>query len=256
MVSFCLARIRSAAKSSGNSTMSATEHTIDLNADLGEGFPWDDALLQRVTSASVSCGAHAGDVDTIRATLRVAKSRGVAIGAHPSYPDRQNFGRKEISDPGPELGDALVEQLDVFATLAEAEGVTPQFVKPHGALYNQAQREPGIAEAIVSVVAGRGMAIVGQPNSALFLLAKRAGIRFVAEGFIDRRYDGQGRLVPRTEPDAILHEPSEIHAQIRRLLKEGIETLCIHGDNPESLRLADLAIATLTNDEVRLRSFA
>jgi UPF0271 protein len=229
---------------------------IDLNADLGEGCPWDELLLAKVTSASVCCGAHAGDEQSIGRTLRAAKANGVVVGAHPGYEDRQHFGRREQPFPGPSLEESLNHQLDLLSQVAGEEGVRLRFVKPHGALYNQAQRDRQIAEAIVNAVSRRSVALLGLPNSTLCELAAAAGIRYVAEGFIDRRYRPDGSLVARSEPNAILQDPAEIRAQMLRLVHQGTETLCIHGDNPDSVRLVTLAAEVLRDAGVATRSFA
>ncbi len=223
--------------------------SIDLNADLGEGFPWDLALLSRVTSASVCCGAHAGDRSTSLRTLRWAEELGVVVGAHPGYPDRPGFGRDERWIDGPDhlgtIADEVHRQVAGLRRLADEAGTTLRFVKPHGALYNQAQREGVVAIPLVTAVADRGLPILGQPGGLVEKLARTMGIPFIAEGFADRRYQAGGRLVPRSEPDAILHDPEEIRAQVLALVNRGIRTLCIHGDNPRSVELADLVLATL-----------
>jgi 5-oxoprolinase (ATP-hydrolysing) subunit A len=229
---------------------------IDLNADLGEGFPWDEPLLERVTSTSISCGAHAGDEESIRRALWAAKANGVAVGAHPGFEDREHFGRREIPYPGPSLEASLAVQLAHMNLLASAEGVTLRFVKPHGALYNQAQRDRAFARAVVSAVSKAGLALLGLPGTVLSDVAREAGVKYVTEGFIDRRYRADGSLVSRAEPDALLHDSAEIRSQLLRLVGAGIETLCVHGDNPDSLRLAALALETFQAAGVRVRSFA
>lgn len=211
---------------------------IDVNADLGEGFPNDGRLLELVTSASVSCGAHAGDEATILNTLRTAAKNGVAVGAHPGYPDREGFGRRVRSIPAKEVQRLIVEQYHTLALLAERAGVQIRFIKPHGALYNQAQRDEGIARGIVDAVRFLGLSVLGQPGSVLERLAVASGVRFVTEGFPDRRYGPDGRLVPRTQPDAILHDPAEVESQIVKLVGQGLDTLCIHGDDPRAVENA------------------
>ena len=229
--------------------------TIDLNADLGEGFPWDLALLGRVTSASVCCGAHAGDRSASLRTLRWGEELGVVIGAHPGYPDREGFGRREWSLDHLTLVNRVCGQVDELAGLADEAGTVLRFVKPHGALYNQAHRDGAVAVPLVTAVADRGLPILGQPGGLVQKLARTMGIPFIAEGFADRRYLPDGRLVPRSEPDAILHDPSEIRAQVLALVDRGIRTLCIHGDDPRSVELADLVLATLKDAGIEPRSF-
>lgn len=229
--------------------------TIDLNADLGEGFPWDAALLELVSSASVSCGAHAGDRETILTTLREARRRGVVVGAHPGFADCEGFGRRERAATLAEIAELVLAQTDFLKTLAETEDVVVRFVKPHGALYNQAQREDGIAAGVIAAVKSLGLPILGLPGSRVEHHARIAGVRFVREGFADRRYDASDRLVPRGQPDAILHVPSEIERQAIALQTSGIETLCVHGDNPDSVELARLVRSTMSREQVRLESF-
>ena len=230
--------------------------TIDLNADLGEGCPWDEALLDRVTSASVCCGAHAGDPATSLQTLRWAAGRGVVVGAHPGYADRERFGRRDQDLPGDDL-EALVEgQLQNLERLAGQLDMPIRFVKPHGALYNQAQGDREIAARLLDPVARRGLPVLGQPGGQVEAIAIGRGLPFIAEGFADRRYRADGRLVPRTEPGAILEDPAEIRAQILSLVERGFATICLHGDNPRSVELADLVLATLKDAGVELKGFA
>ena len=233
-----------------------TIRAIDLNADLGEGCPWDEAILARVSSASVSCGGHAGSPDAIEQTLRWAIARAVVVGAHPGYADRDGFGRRELNLTDPEIQALIVDQLDQLAGWARAVGTSIRFVKPHGALYNQAQRDRRIATALVAALVGRDLPILGQPGGAVEQAARDLGVRFVSEGFADRRYRPDGRLLPRTEPGAILHDPAEIRAQVLDLVDRGIDTLCIHGDDPRSVELADLVRDTLAAAEVTVRGFA
>jgi UPF0271 protein len=230
--------------------------TIDLNADLGEGCPWDEALLGRVTSACVCCGAHAGDPGTIRRTLRLARARGVVVGAHPGFADRAGFGRHEQEVGPAEVRRLILAQWDDLAALADAEGVPLRFVKPHGALYNQAQRDDAVASGVAAAVAVLGRPVLGQPGGRLDALARSRGLPFVAEGFADRRYGDDGCLVPRAVPGAILDDPAEIEAQVLRLVEQGsVATICLHGDNPRSIALADLVLSALRRAGVAVRSF-
>jgi UPF0271 protein len=228
---------------------------LDLNADLGEGFPWDDELLGRISSACVCCGAHAGGEAVIRATLRSARAHGVVVGAHPGFPDRAGFGRRERSISAAEAEDLVREQVHVLCRLAEDEGVVVAFLKPHGALYNQAQRDPEVALGVVSAARGLSLPILGLPGRAVAEEAGRQGVRFVSEGFVDRRYTADGRLVSRSQPDAVLSEPSEVAAQALRLLDLGLESLCLHGDEPQCVSRADLLLATLHRAGVEVGSF-
>ena len=229
---------------------------VDLNADLGEGCPWDEELLARVTSASVSCGAHAGTPDDVDRTLRLAAGRGVVVGAHPGYADPANFGRVDLDLSDDQIRDLIDGQLDQLDRRAGAAGVAVRFVKPHGALYNQAQRDARVAAAVVGALGARGLPVLGQPGGMVEAAARAAGLRFVAEGFADRRYRADGRLAPRSEPGAVLDDPEQIRAQVLALIDRGVETLCVHGDNAHSVALADLVLGALRDAGVAVRGFA
>ena len=229
--------------------------TIDLNADLGEGMPWDAALLARVSSASISCGFHAGDASSILATLHEAKSRGVIIGAHPGFADRENLGRKEQSLSGEQALRLVCDQVLSVKTLADEVGCEVRFIKPHGALYNQAQRDRQIARGVVAAAGFLQLPILGLPGGFVDSWADLCRVRFIAEGFADRRYTSDGRLVPRTEPNAILEDESEIAEQVLRLVERKIDTICLHGDNPHSVALSDLVLSTLQKAGIAVRSF-
>jgi UPF0271 protein len=233
--------------------MAVSGATIDLNADLGEGCPWDEALLDRVTSAAIACGAHAGDEATARRALRLALARGVVVGAHPGYADREHFGRREMDLPPLAVRDLVLTQCEWLGLLAGEEGVTIRHVKPHGALYNQAQGDPRIAAEVVNAVKILGVALVGQPGGAIETEARREGVPFWAEGFPERGYRPDGRLVPRGEPGAVLDDPDAVAAQALALVRRGVDTLCVHGDNPQATALADLLRRTLEGAGVRLR---
>jgi UPF0271 protein len=230
--------------------------SIDLNADLGEGFPNDLALLDRVSSASVCCGAHAGDPDTIRHTLRAAAERGVVVGAHPGYRDREGFGRREQALSAEEVELLVLDQVADLDRLGRDLGVPIRFVKPHGALYNQAQRQDEIARGLIKAVAQWGLPLLGQPGTLLETLAHSAGLRYVAEAFPDRRYGPDGSLSPRNEPGAVLADPEAVAANIRALLADArVATLCIHGDEPAALSVADRLRAIVQGQGVAVRSF-
>jgi UPF0271 protein len=232
------------------------EQSIDLNADLGEGFPNDAALLARVTSASVACGAHAGEPATLERTLAEARDRRVAVGAHPGYADRAEFGRRELHLPPGAVTRLIIEQVESLGRLAVPLGVPIRFVKPHGALYNQAQREEDIAAEVIAALSQLGLPLLGQPASVLESRARAAGVPYITEGFPDRRYRHDGRLMPRSEAGAILHDPAEIEAQVVRLVAQGVMTLCIHGDDPRAVANAETVRAILDRQGIALGSFA
>jgi UPF0271 protein len=236
----------------------AVPRTIDLNADLGEGCPNDRALLDGlVSSASVACGAHAGDRGAILETLGIARDRGVLVGAHPGYPDREHFGRREHTLASDAVAAMILDQTAFLLELAAEVGVAIRFLKPHGALYNQAQREDEIARGVVNAAAELGLPLLGQPGTLLDRLASGRGVRYIAEGFPDRRYRDDGSLVPRTEPDAILHDPAEMETHLLRLIAAGrVATLCIHGDDPRAVDNARLVRRILGGQGIAVRSFA
>jgi 5-oxoprolinase (ATP-hydrolysing) subunit A len=231
--------------------------SIDLNADLGEGFPNDGALLELVTSASICCNGHAGSPDMIQQTLDQAAARGVVVGAHPGYQDREGFGRRDQEMTWKEVRALILDQLGIINTLAAEAGLTVRFLKPHGALYNQAQRQSEIALGVIASVDGEfPMPLIGQPGTLLEQLAVSRSIPYISEGFPDRRYRDDGSLVPRTEPDAILHDPADIEAQVLRLVEEGrAATLCIHGDDPRAVANAELVRQALTRRGISIRNF-
>jgi 5-oxoprolinase (ATP-hydrolysing) subunit A len=230
--------------------------SIDLNADLGEGLPNDRALLERVTSASICCGCHAGDFASIRETLLAAQEFGVSVGAHPGYPDREGFGRREREVSAEEVERLIRDQVIKLRELAGRDAIPIRFIKPHGALYNQAQHELEIAKGVIGATGWFALPLLGQPGSLLETLAREAQVRYIAEGFPDRRYRSDGSLVPRSELGAVLHDLEEIEAQVVRLVDEGrVATLCIHGDEPGAVANADRVRLILNRNRIAIRSF-
>jgi 5-oxoprolinase (ATP-hydrolysing) subunit A len=242
---------------------------VDLNADLGEGAGHDDELLSLVTSANIACGFHAGDADTMRQSIMTARDRNVAVGAHPSLFDRENFGRKELPVKPEEVFEAVVYQLGIFQAIAEAAGVRPHHVKPHGALYNMAVRDESLAEAIGRAVASvdEKLLLFAPQNTALSRAGEKNGLRIAHEVFADRNYLSNGQLVPRTRPDALLHDPVEAVPRVIRMLREGkvrsidgvdvdvrAETICLHGDNPEAVDFARELRSRLEKEGVTIRA--
>jgi UPF0271 protein len=229
---------------------------IDLNADLGEGLPNDRALLGLVTSASICCGAHAGSVDVIRRTLCDASDRGVVVGAHPGYPDREGFGRRDQEVSSEQVEALITDQVSALGDLAREAGVSIRYLKPHGALYNQAQRQEPIARGVVAAAVALNLPLLGQPGALVETLCFERGVRYVTEGFPDRRYRNDGSLWPRSEPGAILVESEELAQQVLRLVAEGrVATLCIHGDDPRAVANAELVRLVLKNHGMAVRSF-
>jgi len=243
--------------------------TIDLNADLGEGDLCDDELLDIVSSCNVACGGHAGDEQSMTATVRAAIARGVVVGAHPGYPDRKGFGRESGFMRGDELYDSLAGQVDALAGIAAVCGARLVHVKPHGALYNDAISDAELADifARVTAEAPGEPALVGMANTELQFAAERLGLRFIAEAFIDRAYEPDGTLVSRNEPGAVHAELNVATNQAVGLAKDGkvtarngdvievsADTLCIHGDTPGAAEAARAVRDVLENRGVEIRA--
>ena len=228
---------------------------IDLNADVGESVgPWSmghDALLIRlVSSVNIACGLHAGDPLTIERTVAVAVASGAAIGAHPGYPDLVGFGRRDLDLSAEEVEATVIYQVGAVASFARAAGVELRHVKAHGALYNRAARDPGIAAAIARAIrrSGGHLVLVGLAGSALLDAGREAGLRVAAEAFPDRAYEPDGSLRARRHADAVLTDSEEIATRALAMARDGIavavdgsvvalepDTLCLHGDNPAAV---------------------
>ncbi len=242
--------------------------TIDLNADLGEGVGQDAALLPLVTSANIACGAHAGDADTMRATVELAQRHGVAIGAHPGFADRANFGRMERPAGPAEVAALVVAQVARLQEIAEAAGAAVSHVKLHGALYNQVSRDRELSEAAVAAIRSMGKRLIlyALAGSELEKAARQApDFAVVPEVFADRTYQSDGTLTPRSRPEALIHSPEAAVAQVRRIVREGrvratdgtdvplrAGTICVHGDGPAAVALARRLRAALEADGIEL----
>jgi UPF0271 protein len=230
---------------------------IDINCDLGESFGRytlgnDELLLPLVTSANIACGFHAGDPRVMDQTVQAARRHGVAIGAHPGLPDLQGFGRRRMELSPEEVEACVLYQIGALAAFARASGVDLTHVKPHGALYNQAAEDTAIALAVARGVArfSRGLILVGLAGSALVEAGPEAGLRVAAEGFPERDYTAEGRLLARGVPGAVVASPEQAAGQALRLAQEGIggvriDTLCLHGDNPQAVPIAQAIRARL-----------
>ena len=228
---------------------------IDLNADLGEGYPYDAELLAIVSSCNIACGGHAGDADSMRATVAAASANGVAVGAHPSYPDRDGFGRRSVYSRGPELRESLIEQISALKSIAAEQGVTLTHVKPHGALYNDAVNDRELADLVVDAIAVSvpDAAFVGLPDSEMQSAASARSLTFVAEGFIDRAYLANGQLVPRSLPGAV-HKSLELVIPQAISLVGKVDTLCIHGDTPGAAESAAAVRDELLQQGIEIRA--
>jgi UPF0271 protein len=232
--------------------------TIDLNCDMGESFgPWlmgrDAELMEHVTSVNIACGFHAGDPTTIRKTVEVAIDKGVAIGAHPGYPDLQGFGRRNMSMQANEIYDIVLYQVAALRGICESLGGKLHHVKPHGALYNQAAKNAEMAAAIVKGVRAidPGLIFYGASGSELISEAEKYGLVTASEVFADRTYQPDGSLTPRTNPDALITDENASIAQATQMVSDGsvtalsgenvlvrADTICIHGDGEHALEFA------------------
>ncbi len=231
---------------------------LDLNADLGEGVTDDEGLLAVVTSANVACGFHAGDVPTMRAVCEGAAARGVVVGAQVSYADREHFGRRHLDVADDVLQGWVEEQVGTLAELARAAGTEVAYVKPHGALYNRVADDD---EQAAAVLAGSGsLPVLGLPGSAVLRRAAADGRVTVAEGFPDRGYTPEGRLVPRDRPGALVEGADAVAAHAVALARgEGdraVRSLCVHGDSPGAVATAHAVRQALTAAGVRVRAWA
>jgi UPF0271 protein len=240
---------------------------IDLSADLGEGSPGEEEIWPLVTSANVACGGHIGDAESMAHAARRARDLSTRLGAHPSYPDRENFGRKPLSMLPLDLRASLVAQIGALRDIAQRHGVTLRHVKPHGALYNLAVDDADLAGAIAAGVArfSRDVVLVGLAGSPSLEVYARAGFRVAAEAFADRRYEADGRLRARVHSDALLFDPAEAAEQALLIAAEGIvvarggsrlalraDTLCLHGDTPGAVAIAAAVAARLEGAGVAL----
>jgi UPF0271 protein len=248
---------------------------IDLNSDLGEGYgPWsmgDDAqILDCVTSANIACGGHAGDPETMFKTLRLAAERGVRVGAHPGYADREGFGRRIIPMAAAEIGRMVVAQVGALAALARLAGTTVAYVKPHGALGNLAAADSAVAAAIVSAVQALepALAILAISGTALEQAARAQQAPVFSEIFADRAYLPSGQLMPRSQQGAVLHDAGEAADRLIGYLRSGrmpvagaepialrADSVCVHGDSPGATAMARLIRARLQAEGVTVAAF-
>ena len=250
--------------------------TIDLNADLGEGFGvWrlgdDDAMLDVVTSANVACGFHAGDPAGLARTCRAAATRGVRIGAQVSYRDLAGFGRRYIDMAPEDLTADVMYQIGALQALAIAAGSTVSYVKPHGALYNTIVTDRGQADAVAAAVhaVDATLPVLGLAGSEFFAAAAALGLRTVSEAFADRAYRPDGQLVSRREPGAVLSDADQIADRVATMVGTGrveavdgsdipitVESVCVHGDSPGAVQIARAVRARLSAEGVAFEAFA
>ena len=231
---------------------------IDINSDVGESFGaytigHDAGLMRSITSANIAAGFHGGDPSVLRETIRQAKTHGVAVGAHPGFPDLVGFGRRELNVTPKEAEDFVLYQVAAVAGVAAAEGVALQHVKPHGALFNMAVRNAELSAAIARAVAAvdRSLILFGLPGSEILNAGRAAGMRVAAEVFADRAYEPDGSLASRRKPGSVIHDPDAVVARAVRMVKDrtvvatdgsvvhlDADTMCVHGDTPGSDDLA------------------
>ena len=231
---------------------------IDLNGDVGEGASGgaaeqDAALMSHITSANVACGFHAGNPKLMRATVILAREHGVAVGAHPGFPDPDGFGRRELQFSPSDVEDFVAYQIGALAAIAAAEGVRLQHIKPHGALFNMAVRSASLADAVARAAAAidRSLILVGLAESEIVAAGQRAGLRTASEGYADRAYQLDGTLVSREQPGAVIDDPDRVVPRAVRMVRDqtvetadgwrgplAIDTLCVHGDTPGAADLA------------------
>jgi len=216
---------------------------IDLNCDLGEGIGNDEAIMPFITSANIACGFHAGDEKTMRETIRLAKRFNINIGAHPSWEDRENFGRVEMNLSPDEAQKIVSYQIDLFSKICKEENAILSHVKPHGALYNQSARDDELARVIVHAIksVGEDLILVGLAGSRSIEAGIKMGLRVAREGFPDRRYNSDGSLVSRNISGAVIESSIEVaHHALTLIQAGGLDTLCLHGDNLNAVENAKL----------------
>lgn len=248
--------------------------SIDLNCDMGESFgAWrmgrDGELMDFVSSINVACGFHAGDPGVIRRTVETAAKKGVAIGAHPSFPDLQGFGRREMKLSATEIFDIILYQVSAVKGICEAFNTKLRHVKPHGALYNQAAKDPETARSIAEAVKAidKDLIFYGLSGSFLISEAEKFGLKTKSEVFADRTYQADGSLTPRSMPDALIKNPETAAAQVLQMIKDKsvtatsgervpitAETVCIHGDGENALEFAKAINAKLSENGIEIKT--
>lgn len=249
--------------------------TIDLNCDMGEGFGvyklgYDEEAMPHVSSINVACGFHASDPSNMWKTVKLAKKYGVAIGAHPSFPDLVGFGRRAIAATTEEIKADVMYQIGALKAFCQVEGVKMQHVKVHGALYNLAEKDiniaTAVAEAIKAVDPDLYMLCLG--NSTMVTAAKNVGVKFVEEAFADRAYTAQGTLVPRKQAGSVIHDVQEVAARVLSMVQKkqitaidgtivpiSCQTICVHGDTPGSVEMIKAIRAKLEQENIELKAF-
>jgi 5-oxoprolinase (ATP-hydrolysing) subunit A len=240
-------------------------YRIDLNCDVGEGIGNEDQLMPYITSANIACGYHAGDIDTMHKVVQLCKKHNVAVGAHPSFPDRENFGRSNMNLSAEQVFDLVVQQILLLKSVAEEEGVILRHVKPHGALYNMAAVDKGLAQAIARAThaAGANLTLFGLSGGTMAEAARQQGVTFVHEVFADRTYRVDGTLTPRSEQNALIKETSQAMEQAVALatgksiqstdgkpLILKADSICLHGDGEYAVDFAKHIYKALVSKQI------
>lgn len=243
--------------------------TIDINCDLGEGFPNDAALMPFISSANIACGFHAGDIDTIKKTIALCLEHNVAIGAHPGFNDKANFGRTEMMLSDCELYDLVAEQIVLIQNICTEMGATLHHVKPHGAMYNMAARNATMSYIIAGVIKeiNPSLLLYGLSNSFLISESEALGLKTASEVFADRTYTPEGMLTPRTQANALLHSREESLSQVLQMITQQqvratdgslvslkADTICIHGDGDHALFFAEAIHEAMKENNILIRT--
>ncbi|WP_207491607.1 5-oxoprolinase subunit PxpA [Aridibaculum aurantiacum] len=241
---------------------------IDLNCDLGEGYPHDPALMPYISSANIACTFHAGDYDTMVQTVRLAKQHNVAVGAHPGFADKENFGRRELPLSPEQVYDLVSEQLRLIGQVCKEEDIVLQHVKPHGALYNMAARDAPIAAAVADAVFNhdKDLVLYGLSGSQLIKEAKKKGLKTASEVFADRTYQDDGTLTPRSAANALIQDTATSIKQVLQVVQQrkvqsvnevavevAADTICIHGDGEHAVEFAKAIHAALLNETILIQ---
>lgn len=242
--------------------------TIDINCDLGEGVGNDTEIMPYISSANIACGYHAGDEATMKQTVELCKKFNVAIGAHPSYPDRKNFGRTDLHLPSAEVYELVIHQIRLLEEIAAAAGTELTHVKPHGALYNMAARAANLAAVVALAIkdANKKLLLIGLSGSHLIKEGKKIGLRTVSEVFADRTYQDNGSLTPRHKPGALIEDPAQAVAQVLQMVQKGTvttlsgkelpilaETVCFHGDGTHAVTFAKAIYEALKENNIAVQ---
>jgi len=249
--------------------------TIDLNCDMGESFGtyvlgYDALAMPYVTSINVACGFHASDPDNMAKTVMLAKEKGIAVGAHPGFPDLVGFGRRAMALTPEEVKNAVVYQIGALAAFCRTEGIKMQHVKAHGALYNMAEKDLAIATAIAAAIKAVDpeLYMLCLANSQMVVAAKQQGVRFVEEAFADRAYTEEGTLVSRKVAGSVIHDITEVVTRVVRMAKDEsvisitgkeipihAQTICVHGDTPGAVDMVKALREALDKENIVLRAF-